>query len=132
MGAITDGLLALVGIAADDTEAVMRSMIAKMINLRIFEDAAGKMNLSLQDTGGSLLLVSQFTLYADCRKGRRPSYTNAAPPDAARQMFERLVELARLTGVQVATGQFQATMEVSLVNRGPVTIILDSHELGLH
>jgi len=132
VGAITDGLLALVGIAADDTEAVMRSMIAKMINLRIFEDAAGKMNLSLQDTGGSLLLVSQFTLYADCRKGRRPSYTNAAPPDAARQMFERLVELARLTGVQVATGQFQATMEVSLVNRGPVTIILDSHELGLH
>lgn len=129
VGQIGRGLLALVGIAPDDDEKTMRSIAAKMVNLRIFDDADGKMNLSVADVAGGLLAVSQFTLYADCRKGRRPSYGNAAPPDMARDAFAQFVEILKETGVPLETGQFQAMMDVELVNDGPVTILLDSREL---
>lgn len=131
VGAIGPGLLLLVGIAPGDTEAVMRAVASKITNLRIFEDAEGRMNLSLLDTGGSILAVSQFTLFADCRKGRRPSFTGAAPAEQARQGFDRFVEILRETGAAVETGQFQAMMDVKLVNAGPVTIILDSDDLSI-
>lgn len=120
------GLLVLLGIAREDAEADMIYIAEKCANLRIFDDADGVMNLSLKDAGGELLLVSQFTLYGDARKGRRPSYIKAAPPDEARQMFARCVEIFKERCGEVETGQFQATMDVSLVNDGPVTILLDS------
>lgn len=103
-------------------------MADKIINLRIFEDEDGKMNYSLADTGGSMLIVSQFTLLADCRKGRRPSWSEAAPPDKARKMYEEFIRAVADAGITTATGEFQAMMEVSLVNSGPVTILLDSHK----
>lgn len=130
VGAIGPGLLLLGGMAADDDEKAMRTMANKILNLRIFEDDQGKMNLSLLDTGGSILAVSQFTLFADCRKGRRPSYTGAAPADQARVLFDQFVEILRETGVPVETGRFQTMMDVSLTNTGPVTIIIDSNELA--
>jgi D-tyrosyl-tRNA(Tyr) deacylase len=129
VGAIESGLLLLVGMAAGDAEPVMRLMAGKIANLRIFEDDQGKMNLSVLDTGGSALAVSQFTLFADCRKGRRPSFTGAAPAEEARVSFEQFVTILRETGLPVETGKFQAMMDVSLINAGPVTIILDSNEL---
>lgn len=131
VGAIGPGLLLLVGIAPGDTDAVMQAVAAKITNLRIFEDAEGRMNLSLLDTGGAILAVSQFTLFADCRKGRRPSFTGAAPAEQARKGFDQFVEILRETGVTVETGQFQAMMDVKLVNAGPVTIILDSDDLSI-
>ena len=129
VGSIGPGLLLLVGMAAHDDESTMRSMASKIVNLRIFQDAEGKMNHSLIDTGGQLLAVSQFTLFADCRKGRRPSYIGAAPPDHARSSFETFVKILRDTGTIVETGRFQTMMEVALVNDGPVTILLDSDDL---
>lgn len=131
VGSIGAGFLALVGMADSDDEKIMRAMANKMVNLRIMEDAEGRMNLSLLDTGGSVLAVSQFTLFADCRKGRRPSYSGAANAERARVLFNQFVQVVRETGVPVETGKFQAMMDVALVNSGPVTIILDSNELAV-
>ncbi len=129
VGAIGPGLLVFVGISHDDSEATVEAMWTKLHGLRIFEDAGGRTNLDLETAGGSLLLVSQFTLYADCRKGRRPSFTDAASPDRAEALCDRLAELARSAGLEVATGQFGARMEVRLVNDGPFTIWLDSEDI---
>ncbi len=129
VGAIGQGLLVLAGIAPDDSDAVLETMAQKIVNLRIFEDEAGKMNRSLLEVGGELLVVSQFTLFADCRKGRRPSFVGAAPPQQAAELFDRFVALLRSFGPRVETGVFQAMMEVRLCNWGPVTIVLDSQEL---
>lgn len=126
MGAIGAGLMVLLGVARDDERADADYLADKIINLRIFNDAAGKMNLSLADTGGAMLVVSQFTLYADARKGRRPSYIEAAEPEKANALYEYFVERVRAAGVKVETGIFQAMMKVSLINDGPVTILLES------
>jgi D-aminoacyl-tRNA deacylase len=125
---IKEGILALVAISHQDTEKDLQWMAKKIIELRIFDDAQGKLNLSLQDVGGQLLIVSQFTLYGDCRKGRRPSYTQAAPPSEAQKLYHRFIEIVRQWIPDVQTGQFQAMMEVALTNSGPVTLILDSSE----
>ena len=125
-GEIGQGLLILLGVGQGDTSREADYLLDKIINLRIFEDAGGKMNLSLLETGGQLMVISQFTLYADCRKGRRPSFTDAAPPEEAQKLYDYFVDAARHRGMQVATGVFQAFMEVELVNSGPVTILLDS------
>ncbi|MCW5202756.1 D-tyrosyl-tRNA(Tyr) deacylase [Desulfobulbus sp. US1] len=127
-GAIGEGLLVLLGVHKDDEQKDITWLTDKIINLRIFEDEDGKMNHSLVDTGGSMLIVSQFTLLADCRKGRRPSWSEAAPPDKARQLYEEFIQAVADSGITTATGEFQAMMEVSLVNSGPVTILLDSHK----
>lgn len=126
---ITQGLLLLVGIADSDTLEVVEKLAKKCVELRIFEDAEGKMNLSLNDVKGSVLSVSQFTLYADCKKGRRPSFTKSAKPEYAIQMYEAFNEQLRQLGVDVECGVFGADMQVSLCNDGPVTIILDSEEI---
>ncbi len=123
---IGGGLVALVGIAQGDTEKDVQYLVDKMVNLRIFSDEQSKFNLSGLDTRAELLVVSQFTLLADTRKGRRPSFIEAAPPDEAEALFERFVELARATGLKVETGRFQQHMMVEIHNQGPVTIILDS------
>jgi len=128
-GAIDKGLLILLGVARDDTEKGADLLAAKISKLRIFEDAAGKMNLSLLDNGGSALVVSQFTLLAGCRKGNRPSFDRAEEPARARQLYEHFVTRVKGHGVPVQTGGFGAYMDVKLVNDGPVTIILDSNEL---
>jgi D-tyrosyl-tRNA(Tyr) deacylase len=124
------GLCVLLGVAATDTEADARYLCDKIIDLRLFDDTAGKMNRSLREAGGALLVVSQFTLYGDCRKGRRPSFTDAAPPALAERLYTRFVDLARGAGLPVATGRFQARMQLRLLNDGPVTILLDSGERG--
>lgn len=126
VASIGDGILALVAIAGDDSEEDLAWMARKIVELRIFDDAEGRLNLSLLDIRGQILLVSQFTLYGDCRKGRRPSYSNAAPPSQAQVLYERFVRLVRELVPSVQTGQFQASMEVDLVNSGPVTLIIDS------
>lgn len=125
-GEIGRGLLLLVGIGREDEDADLVWMADKLAGLRIFEDREGKMNLSVTDIGGSILSVSQFTLYGDCRKGRRPSFTDAARPEIANEMYERFNSLLRERGIRVETGRFGAMMEVALVNDGPVTFILDS------
>lgn len=125
VGAIGRGLVALVGIARDDGEAEVEWMARKVADLRIFEDADGKMNLSARDVGGAVLAVSQFTLLADCNKGRRPNFTRAAPPEKARPLFEQFVAYLRGEGLRVATGRFGEHMHVHLVNDGPVTIVLE-------
>jgi D-tyrosyl-tRNA(Tyr) deacylase len=125
-GAIGPGLLVLLGVAREDAPADADFLCEKILNLRIFEDEAGKMNRSLLDTGGRLLVVSQFTLLGDCRKGRRPSFIQAAAPETARRLYEYFVEKARHRGVGVETGEFGAMMAVSLVNDGPVTLLLES------
>jgi len=127
VGAIGPGLMVLVGIGKEDTVRDLDWMIDKIVNLRIFEVEEGRLDKSLLDTGGALLLVSQFTLYGDCRKGRRPSFSEAMAPEEARRLFDLFVEKARGLVPRVETGVFQASMEVSLVNSGPVTILLDSH-----
>lgn len=125
-GEIGPGLLILLGVGQGDTSKEADYLLDKIIHLRIFEDPEGKMNLSLLDAGGELMVISQFTLYADCRKGRRPSFTDAGPPGEAQKLYDYFVTAARTRGVKVATGIFQAIMEVELVNSGPVTILLDS------
>jgi D-tyrosyl-tRNA(Tyr) deacylase len=128
VGSITQGLLVLLAVRHDDTLADVRYLAAKLVNLRIFEDVQGKMNRDIRDHQGAILAVSQFTLYADCRKGRRPSFTQSAPPGLARDLYDAFVtEIAQL-GVPVAQGCFGAHMTVSLVNDGPVTLILESPE----
>jgi D-tyrosyl-tRNA(Tyr) deacylase len=126
VAALGDGLLALVGIAGDDGEDDARELARKLVHLRVFGDAEGRMNRSLLDVGGALGLVSQFTLFGDVRQGRRPSFTAAAAPAGALPLFEGLVDAARAEGVEVVTGRFGAHMEVSLVNDGPVTLLIDT------
>ena len=128
VGSIGPGLVVLVGISKDDDEEDARYLVGKTVNLRIFNDAEGRFNLSALDTGAELLLVSQFTLYADTRRGRRPGFTGAAPPERAAPLFERTVEMFRETGLAVEAGRFQAHMMVGLENDGPVTIMLDSSD----
>ncbi|HME10679.1 MAG TPA: D-aminoacyl-tRNA deacylase [Bryobacteraceae bacterium] len=125
-GQIGRGALLLVGVGKDDTERDADYLAEKIAHLRIFSDTAGKMNLSLLDVGGAALVVSQFTLYGDCRKGRRPGFDAAAPPELANKLYEYLVAKIRLLGVRVETGVFQASMAVKLVNDGPVTFVLES------
>ncbi len=127
-GAIAAGLLVLLGIHRTDTEKDLAWMVDKIAHLRIFEDEAGLMNRSLTDICGELLVVSQFTLYGDCRKGRRPSWNEAAPPEQAEQFYDRFIDLCRQRGIHTQSGVFQAMMQVSLTNSGPVTILLDSHK----
>lgn len=129
IGEIEKGYLVLIGVSDKDTEAVADKMIKKMIGLRIFEDAEGKTNLSLADVGRSLLLVSQFTLYANCKKGNRPSFIEAGAPDKANQLYEYIIEESKKSVSVVQTGRFGAEMEVSLINDGPFTILLDSEML---
>ncbi|HEX8196598.1 MAG TPA: D-aminoacyl-tRNA deacylase [Pyrinomonadaceae bacterium] len=128
-GKIGKGLLVLLGVSTDDEESDAVYLLDKIINLRIFEDAGGKMNLSLAETSGELLVVSQFTLYGDARRGRRPSYIEAAAPEKANQLYGFFVAEARKQIGRVETGRFQAMMDVELVNDGPVTILLDSRKL---
>ena len=125
-GEIGVGLLVLLGVGASDTRSEADYLCEKMIGLRIFEDAGGKMNLSVSDVGGALLVVSQFTLYGDVRRGKRPSFDAAGPPQMARELYEYFVERVRAAGLRCETGQFQEMMQVELVNKGPVTILLDS------
>src|SRR4051794_31653064 len=125
-GEIANGLLVLLGVTGSDTEADADYLADKIVGLRIFEDADRKMNLSVADVGGAVLAVSQFTLYGDARKGRRPSFDSAARPEQARKLYEYFVEKIRAAGLKCETGRFQAEMQVELVNDGPVTILLDS------
>ena len=128
VGQIGRGLVLLLGIARDDTERDCSYLLEKIAGLRIFDDAEGRMNLSLVETGGALLVVSQFTLYGDVRRGRRPSWIDAAPPETAEPLYNSFVEQARQIIGQVETGSFRAMMMVELVNDGPVTILLDSRK----
>ncbi len=131
VGSIGQGLVGFIGVADGDTEDDVEYLVQKMVGLRIFSDQEGKFNLSIQDVGGELLLVSQFTLLASTRKGRRPSFTGAALPELAERLFERCVEHASATGLRVATGRFQQLMQVEIHNDGPVTIMLDSRDRHL-
>jgi D-tyrosyl-tRNA(Tyr) deacylase len=128
VGQIGKGIAVLLGVAKADTEKEAEYLAHKLVNLRIFEDEAGKMNLSIQDIGGELLVVSQFTLLGDCRKGRRPGFSDAAPPAEADRLYRYFVEYLRTTGFKVETGQFQAMMLVKILNDGPVTFVIDSNE----
>jgi D-tyrosyl-tRNA(Tyr) deacylase len=125
-GEIGRGLLILLGVASGDAPADADYLADKIVGLRIFEDSSGKMNLAVAEVGGALLVVSQFTLYGDVRRGKRPSFDGAAAPQAARQLYEHFVEKVRAAGLRCETGRFQETMQVELVNEGPVTILLDS------
>ena len=129
VGDIGHGLLVLLGVAADDAESDVDYLVEKICTLRIFEDPEGKMNLDVSQTGGAVLAVSQFTLYGDARRGRRPSFDAAARPERARELYEYFVEKTRARGLRCETGQFQASMKVELVNQGPVTILLDSQKM---
>ena len=136
IGEIGKGFMVLIGVSAEDSEAEADRLVKKMLGLRIFEDENGKTNLSLRDVGGSLLLISQLTLYADCRKGNRPSFINAGAPDRANQLYEYIIQKCRSSaddwgseGSKVETGSFGADMKVSLTNDGPFTVILDSAEM---
>jgi D-tyrosyl-tRNA(Tyr) deacylase len=128
VGEIGAGLLVLLGVGKTDTETAADYLAEKVLGLRIFEDAAEKMNLSVQDIGGEVLVVSQFTLYGDVRRGKRPSFDSAARPEEARRLYEYFVEKIRSAGLRCETGQFQAMMEVELANSGPVTILVDSEK----
>lgn len=128
VGQIGPGLLVLLGVADKDREADARWLAEKIVGLRIFEDEQGKMNLSLRQIGGATLVVSQFTLLGDCRRGRRPSFAAAAPPEPAERLYELFVAEARGLGVEVETGRFRKQMQVSLINDGPVTLIVESEQ----
>jgi len=128
VGSIGKGMLVLLGVEQDDTEQDGHALGDKLIGLRIFDDAEGKMNLSLTDIGGEMLVVSQFTLLGDCRKGRRPSFGAAAAPEKANELYEAFVAAVAVQGIRVATGRFRAMMDVELVNDGPVTLLLDSRK----
>ena len=130
VGAIRKGFLVLIGVSQDDTRETADRMIRKMLGLRIFEDENGKTNLSLEAVDGGLLLVSQFTLYANCKKGNRPSFTEAGDPEKAEMIYEYIISECRKSVPEVETGRFGAEMEVSLVNDGPFTILLDSETLS--
>jgi len=129
-GRIECGLLVLLGVASGDTDDDAHQLAQKIVELRIFNDNDGKMNRSLLDTGGAVLVVSQFTLLGDCRKGRRPSFTEAAPPNEAQRLYEKFVSAVAGQGVRVETGRFREHMDVALVNDGPVTLLLDTRTLG--
>ena len=129
VGAIGGGYVALIGVAGDDTPARADALAAKTAGLRLFSDAAGKFNLALEDVGGAVLVIPQFTLLADARTGRRPSFTDAAPPEIAEPMVERYAAQLEAAGIPVQRGRFGAHMEVDLVNDGPVTVVLDAAEL---
>jgi D-tyrosyl-tRNA(Tyr) deacylase len=129
VGSIGHGLVVLIGVGDGDTIQDAEYIASKLVGLRIFNDQQGKMNLSVADVGGAVLAVSQFTLYGDARKGRRPSYSSAAPPEEADRLYQHTVALIKQAGVPVATGVFQAMMQVSLCNDGPVTILLDSQRM---
>lgn len=129
IGKIGDGLLIFLGVGKGDTDEDMRYIADKTLNLRIFCDEDEKMNRSVRDIGGNLLIVSQFTLYGDCRKGRRPGFDSAMPPAAAKEMYEKFIEYMKSSGLFVQTGEFGADMKVSLLNDGPVTMSLDSSKL---
>lgn len=129
VGKIDAGFLVLIGITDLDTREIADAMVKKLINLRIFKDSQDKMNLSIKDIGGSLLLVSQFTLYADCSHGNRPSFTLAAKPDFANELYEYIITECKKYDLPVETGRFGADMKINLLNDGPVTIILDSNEI---
>ena len=130
IGQIEEGFLVLIGVGQQDTKEIADKMIKKMLGLRIFSDENDKINRSLKDVGGNLLLISQFTLYADCKKGNRPSFVHAGLPDMAEPMFEYIADKCRAAGMAVQTGVFGAFMKVSLVNDGPFTIVLDSDQMG--
>ncbi|MGC8718802.1 MAG: D-aminoacyl-tRNA deacylase [Thermodesulforhabdaceae bacterium] len=129
VGSIGKGLLVFLGVAQDDSEDDISYIVDKLLHVRIFEDDQGKMNRSVMDIGGAILVVSQFTLYGDCRKGRRPSFTNAAHPEHAERLYEECVKKLKEAGIPVATGKFREMMDVHLINDGPVTILLDSKRL---
>ncbi len=129
VGSIGKGFMVLIGVGRDDNEQIADKMIKKMIGLRIFKDENGKTNLSLSDVGGELLLISQFTLYADCRHGNRPNFLNAGAPDQAERLYKYVIEQCRKSVPVVQTGVFGEHMEVSLVNNGPFTILLDSEDM---
>ncbi|MGI6119185.1 MAG: D-aminoacyl-tRNA deacylase [Desulfosporosinus sp.] len=128
VGKISGGLLVLLAVGQDDGEKDVNWMADKLVGLRIFEDEEGKMNRSVLDVGGEILVVSQFTLYGDCRSGKRPSFTRAAPPELAKALYLQCVEALRSRGAKVETGVFQAQMDVELINDGPVTLLLDSEK----
>ena len=128
VGQIGAGLLVLLGVSKGDTEAAADYLAEKVVGLRVFEDTEDKMNLSVQETGGAVLVISQFTLYGDVRRGKRPSFDAAARPEEAKRLYEYFIERVRSTGLRCETGQFQAMMDVELVNSGPVTILLDSEK----
>jgi D-tyrosyl-tRNA(Tyr) deacylase len=128
VGSIEVGLLVYVGVHSNDEAADVGYLCDKILGLRIFEDSAGKMNLSVEEVGGSLLLVSQFTLYGDCRKGKRPSFSEAAPPEKAQELYDLLTTQCRARGIRVETGVFRQMMEVDSINDGPVTLLLDSRK----
>jgi D-tyrosyl-tRNA(Tyr) deacylase len=128
VASIGRGYVVLLGVTHTDDETDARYIADKIASLRLFEDEAGKINLGITDIGGEVLVVSQFTLYADCRKGRRPSFTQAAPPEIAERLYQRVAEILREAGLPVQTGVFGAHMQVSLVNDGPVTILMDSRK----
>src|SRR5262249_11961077 len=129
VGQIGPGLLVLLGVSKGDTEAAADYLAEKVIGLRVFEDTEGKMNLSVQEAGGAVLVISQFTLYGDARRGKRPSFDAAARPEEAERLYEYFVRTIRAAGLRCETGKFQAMMDVELVNEGPVTILLDSEKL---
>ena len=127
-GAISQGMVVLLGIGASDTQKDLHWLVEKVINLRIFDDQQGKMNRSLADIAGEMLIISQFTLYGDCRKGRRPGFSAAAPPEVAEPLYRQFIEEVQSRQIKIATGIFQAAMQVELVNDGPVTILVDSEK----
>jgi len=129
IGKIGKGYLVLIGVSGEDTKEIADKMVKKMLGLRIFEDENGKTNISLEDVKGELLLISQFTLYANCKKGNRPSFIEAGAPDMANALYEYIIEQCKAAGFPVQTGSFGADMKVSLLNDGPFTIVLDSREI---